>query len=489
LGLVVVVTIGTYVYYDRQPDQFSASTDVYLVDSAGALTGGGGISERELANQARLLKTRPVARRVAAKIGFRGDPSALLSSVTVQRSPDADFVTVTATAKSGTLAADLANAFAQSFVEQRTAARKQAALTNRVGLERQYRELPRADRESAAGQGLAQEIRQLKAVERLESGSGSQLDEAVAPGAPFAPDPGRNAIFAFALSLLLGALAAYATSRLDRRVRHVQDVRNLYDTSLLASIPRHDVFSSATDMRSPLPPEIMETFRMLRSTIDLAETEASARVILVTSAVSGEGKSTVASNLAVAHLEIGRRVVLVEADLRRPTLASVFDTDKEPGLSDVLTHRSSAADALQPILVDVPGFEDLAATSSNGSGARNVATGSLTILTSGARTPNPAALLATAQFPEVIEHLRTLFDTIIVDSPPLVAVSDTLHILPVVDGVVLVSRLGRASQDTAARAAEILSRFPDVEILGVVANDVTAAGQEYGYADYEYSRG
>ena len=105
------------------------------------------------------------------------------------------------------------------------------------------------------------------------------------------------------------------------------------------------------------------------------------------------------------------------------------------------------------------------------------------------RTQNPAALLATPQFPELIEHLRTLFDTIIIDSPPLVAVSDTLHILPVVDGVVLVSRLGRASQDTAARAAEILGRFPDVAILGVVANDVTAAGQEYGYADYEYSSG
>jgi Mrp family chromosome partitioning ATPase len=483
----VIVTIGTYVYYERQPEQFSAATDIYLVDSANTLTGGGGISERELANQARLLRTTPVARRVAQKIGFRGDPAALLSNVVVSRSPDADFVTVTATAASGKLAADLANAFAQSFVEQRTASRRQAAVASRTALERQFRELSETDRRSPTGTSIQQEIRQLQAVEQLPTGSGTQLDQAVAPAAPFAPDPTRNAIFGFALSLLLGALAAYATSRLDRRVRHVQDVRELYDTSLLAAIPRAEALTSSEDMRSPLPPEVMETFRMLRSTIDLGATDGDARVILVTSAVSGEGKSTVASHFAVAHLEVGRRVVVVEADLRRPTLSAMFAAAKEPGLADVLTHRASAADALQHIEVDVPGFDDLAATSTNGSG-RSVTTSTLSVLTSGARTQNPAALLATPQFAELVEHLRTLFDTIIIDSPPLVAVSDTLHILPVVDGVILVSRLGRASQDTAARAAEILSRFPDVAILGVVANDVTPAGQEYGYVDYEYSR-
>lgn len=493
--LVVIATVSTYVYYDRQPERFSSSTDIYLRNSPAAdaaLTGTVApvTSQRELANQARLLRTRSVARRVAKKIGFNGEPDALLDGIEVTPSADADLVTLTAVAGSAGVAADVANAFAAAFVEQRDAARKQTARTSRIAAQRQLDDLPKDQRESPTAAQLQFRVGQLAALENLSSSTAVQLEAAEVPAAPFEPNPLRNAIFAFALSLMLGTIGAYGLDRLDRRIRGVHGVRDAYDAPILATLPRvRQLTGGAKSTSSPPPPEMVETFRTLRSAVDLTSAGDTPQVLMVTSAQSEEGKSTVARNLAIACREAGRSVALVDADLRRPSIAATFGLRDSPGLSDVLAGRSGMDEALQHVTVGIPDIEEMTTTWGNGHEPPiGAGAGALTVLTSGSRVANPATLLSVPRFAELIAQLRLTYDNVVIDSAPLLAVSDSLHLLPRVDGVLLVSRVGRTTHAGAARLTELLDRYPHAPILGVVANDVPDASGEYGYGDYDYIR-
>ena len=486
VALVAVTTVGTYVYYDKQPDRYEASTDVFLSDSGNPLTPRVVSTDREIANQARLLRTRPVARRVAAQIGYNGSADDLLDSVSVTRSPDSDFVTVTTTASSGSAAAELANAFAQAFIEQRGTSLRRSATQGRIELQRQLREVPSSLRDAPSTAQIALEIQQLKAIERQPSGPTAQLGRAAAPSSPFAPNPTRNAIFAFALSLMLGALAAYGLDRLDRRVTGVDGIRDLFGAPVLVSLPRDRAFSSTHGDSHALSPPLDDLFQTLRTSIEVAARTDPTQVLLVTSAAAAEGKSTVVRNLGIAYREVGRNVVIVEADLRRPVLAASFGLQYEPGLSDVLTRRVTLSEAVQPIEFVSKGIEEFAASVATGNGTHR-SVGGLALLASGTRSISPGTLLASPHLAEIIASLRHIYDIILIDSPPLLPVSDTLHILPVADGVALVSRLGKATPTSGKRVAEILGRFPSCTLYGVIANDVTMASEQYGYAGYEYS--
>lgn len=487
-GLVLVATVGSYVFYDRKPDQYVGSTDIYLrsdVGVEGEITGAATpvITPRDLADQARLLRTRPVAVRVAREIGYRGDPVDLLERVTVTPDADANFVTVTATAGEAQSAAELANAFARTFIDQRDTARRRALTAARTATQRQLERIPRAQRDAPAATDLGVRLRQLQILETLPSSSAAQLEEARPPAAPVAPRPERNAAFAFALSLIVGAIAAYGLDRLDPRLRRVDDVRHLYGALVLASLAPTKELSSRRRKRPP-PVGLSETFRMLRSAVDLSRADGATQVLLVTSGVPGEGKSTVARYLATSALEVGRRVALIEADLRRPSLASQLGVAPEPGLSDVLAGRVELDDALQSARVELPGLEQLAGAAANGAGP---GAATLSVLTSGSRSPNPATLLAQPRLAEILARVGGGHDTILVDSAPLLPVADTLHLVPLVDGILLVSRLGYATAESAARVTELLGRYPGVPLLGIVANDVKAA-EAYGYAGYAYER-
>ncbi|MCW3010561.1 MAG: capsular biosynthesis protein, partial [Solirubrobacterales bacterium] len=234
----------------------------------------------------------------------------------------------------------------------------------------------------------------------------------------------------------------------------------------------------------------LEAFRQLRTNVQLGSLERPVRRILVTSAVPGEGKSTVARNLAIAYREFGRSVIVVDGDLRKPTQDTLFGVTSEFGLTTVLTGESRLADALIDVSVDAKGLETLArieAATASAVGTGSVALqqdgiGGIGVLLSGGRTANPQAVLAAGATSALLEQLQEQADVVIIDSPPVLAVSDALSLARDADAVVIVARMGLSTRDGGARARDALERVPNVRLAGVVVNDLSGLDNtRYGY--------
>jgi Mrp family chromosome partitioning ATPase len=214
----------------------------------------------------------------------------------------------------------------------------------------------------------------------------------------------------------------------------------------------------------------------------------------------GEGKSTVVRNLALAFRESGKSVAIVDLDLRHPALAPLFGVRPGAGMTDVLRQGAELDAAAIEIGVALPEFEALlpqverVATAPDGGGT-NGSNGSrafgmqVTLLLSGGRTTNPPAVLASERLIEVLDELRDQHDIVLIDSAPILAVTDTVPLLRYADAALFVGRLDVTTRDTAKRLMEFLSRVPDFNLLGIVANDLSrqdagAYGYGYGYAGY-----
>jgi succinoglycan biosynthesis transport protein ExoP len=496
LALALAVALATYLYYDGEPQTYTSSTDIYLGTSGveELITGSEQTgSERELANQARVLRSRPVAARVARKMGFKGDPEALLGSLEVVADPDADFVSLVAYWSTPNGAARLANAFAQAFLDQRLATRRDDAERALQAARRAMAELEHSPaNETDERSELAARISQLQVLRSLPTGAAEQLDRA-RPGAPTGPQPKRNAIFAFVLTLAFGILAAYGIDRLDRRIRDVDDVTPIYDAPVLGTIPR------AADRRSftgppTTPNSLLEPFRSLRTSLEIAG--AHSGTLLITSGSPGEGKSTIVRNLAIAYREAGKDVAIVEADLRRPSAARWLSTPAEPGLADVLLGDATLDDALHEVPHESP-RPPLKVVTRNASGPTGYSDGISTfgvvsgfgpaeifLLPGGSSAPDPPTLLGSSEFELLLAELAERFDIVLIDTPALLSVSDALPLLAEVVGTVVVSRVGSTTEKSGEQVAELIGRVRGAQLLGVIANDVPLASRaHYGYSE------
>jgi Mrp family chromosome partitioning ATPase len=328
-------------------------------------------------------------------------------------------------------------------------------------------------------------------LERLPTGGAEQVDRARPPGKPSAPKPRRNALFALFVSLVFATGAAFALGRIDRRVRRVDEIETLYDLPLLATIAHTKSMAPDAEGRAVLPPDLREAFRTLRTNLELLSLDRStglnreAWTVLVTSAEPKEGKSSVVRNLALAYREAGARVAVVEADLRRPTMMHLFHIEPTSGLTNVLTGEHDLDAALEPVAAGAtsPALTQLrtaayaapGAPTTNGAGGP----GELVVLTSGGPAANPPAVLASNRVRELIAEIAARHDVVLIDSPPILAVSDAIPLLAAVDGTIVVARLDLTTRDAARRAMELIRRVPGSEVLGVVANDAHDASGRY----------
>jgi capsular exopolysaccharide synthesis family protein len=467
LAVVAIVTVATYVYYDHQPERFRATSTIFVQTSELEQSLGGVLSfndsARATSNQARLLTTEGVARDVAAKIGHKGDPLALLSAVKAVASDDTDFITITAVGNTPTAAADIANGFAAAFISLRSRdarGKVQRALTS---ARKELAETPFGLSNQDARDAVKSQIRRLQIGLTLPSGTAEIAERAFPVAAPFEPEPAKNAIFAFFLSMLFAIAVAFGLERLDRRVRDVEELEAIFGLPVLAALPSVAKTAEFIEDVPVLPHRLREASRSLRLNVDLGSTGRRARTLLVASALSGEGKSTVVRCLALAYAEAGRRVAVLEADLRRPSLDGYFGIKRGPGATDVLANEVGLAAAEQAVEVHSEG-------------------GMLTVLTAGPLPANPPAVLGSDQFRDMLAQLTERFDVVLIDSPPLLLVSDALTLVNEVDGVLLVARMSSTTRDAARRLVQSVQRVPDVNVLGVVANDVAADSvQDYLY--------
>jgi tyrosine-protein kinase len=318
----------------------------------------------------------------------------------------------------------------------------------------------RIDSDNQALLGLRQQQIQLQQSLATQANSIILLDPAQAPAGPTSPRPLVNTLLAALAGLMIAIGGILLADYLDDSPRSPEHLSSVMGAPIFASLPR------VTRRKGQLPETVTsphsdaaEAYRILRTSIRFANVDAPIRSLLVTSSNVGEGKTTTATNLAVTFAQAGVRVVLVDADLRRPTVHEAFDLDNTVGLTTVLYSQRDLqwSEVLRP--GPVPRLQ---------------------ILSAGPLPPNPAELLSSRRMHRVMEHLRANAELVIVDSPPLLHVADPVVLALMTDAVLLVTDVERSSLHGMERAKEALAAV-GVSLAGIVLNKVPRGRSEYYY--------
>lgn len=415
------------------PTSYQASTQLYVSvrnsGAAGDLAQSTNYARQAVTSYVGVVPTALVLDPVIASLGLDETVHDLADRVSATASLNSQVITVTATDPDPSQAAQVANAVATSFSE--------AVMT---------------ELERPVGTETTSRIR----VENLEP--------ARVPTDPASPNIRLNIAVGLLLGLALGIGVAVLRTVLDPRVHTISDVESIVDAPVLGGIAFDPdaakrpliVQAAPRDPRS-------EAFRRLRTNLQFFATPAEPPVFVVTSAAPAEGKSTTTANTALALAETGARVALLDADLRKPRVADIFHLEGAVGLSDVLAGRVALSQVIQPW-----------------------GTGKLFVLPAGTLPPNPAELLGSAAMVRLLAELRTAFDYIVIDAPPLLAVTDAAVISHRATGAILIAAAGSSRRPQLENAVKALESV-DARLLGTVVTKVPTRGADsYGYGHYAY---
>jgi capsular exopolysaccharide synthesis family protein len=460
--IVVVSVVVSLALSLRSAKEYSSSAQLLFRDPgfAQALFGNNLFAttneepQRTTQTSVDVVTSLNVAEEAAKLLKTKAPPSELIESITVSPNANADIATVKATRPTPAEASAVANAFAEGYVIYRRQSDRA-----KVAQAEELVSQSIATSQPAEQLKLEESLRQLGVLRALQTGDAEVIQRAQPNSTAVSPKPKRDTILGFVVGLLIGCGFALLIDFLDRRLKTLDDFERVFpDLTVIASVPHTTANARALELVGP----VAESYRMLRESLRFLDPSGAARCFVVTSANESEGKSTVAANLASSIAAVGRRVILVEADLHRPMATRLLGLPRGTvGLSDLLISDVSFADAL------------LAVDSQPG----------LAVLPSGTHPPNPADLLAAGRMEEVLTRLCNYADVVIVDSPPLLPVADTrvLLRLSAVNGVILVARAGVSRRDRVRAAVNVLAQSGR-RIFGLVVTDVReSTGSSYYY--------
>ncbi len=461
LFFVVVTPVAAYLIERGQTRTYRSAALVGVneatVDTS-LLPGGGSFSTSNVTAISQLVTTASVADIAAGLLHPPGDPSQIVSEVSATADPITNFLTISAEDRSPRRAADIANAFARAITLNRRNAAI-AELNNAIaGLRTQTKHLSHTNPTRSQ---LEQQLNQLRAA-RSTQGSDAAILQAATPSATPTGLRTRRAVeLGLLLGVLLGFGAVVLAESADRRLRSPGDLETMTDLPLLASIPP-SAFSSELDTSK----EDEEAFHTLRTALVTFNLDRSLRSILVTSPRERDGKTTVATRLALASAAGGMRIILIDGDLRRAQVSPRLGIDREDGLAAILAGERS----LDDLLVEYP--------------IPSPAAGRLEVLPAGSPLPDPAAVIGSEAMGRVLSEIETRCDLAIIDTPAALAVSDALPLMRQVSGVVIVARMNWSGRDTVARLQRVVEAAGGTPV-GVVATGVTAT-LGYGYYSPKY---
>jgi capsular exopolysaccharide synthesis family protein len=498
---VLVVTATAFLLSNRQTRIYSSTAQVLL--------NGDGTDDSAVETDRRVLESQSV-RQIAAKTV----PN--LAGVSADRAPGSRIILATSDSPDPKIAADSANAYVQAFIDysrqqqetaiQESTAQAQAKLAelkpqlDQANLDYQNGQQAILDQYAPAakespGEKADRETQRNLALGNLNSTLGPQRDalntqvlllnsqlidlavksqaaqsfativtSASPSSSPIKPKPTRDTGVGLALGLLLGAGLAFGFDLIEDTIKSRFDVERAVggDPSVIAAVPaaprRKGSESTLYSLSEPFSPAA-EAYRSLRTSVQFLGLETALQTVSVTSPSVGDGKTTTISNLAVVTARTGKRVVLVDADLRRPQLHNHFNLRNDLGLTSVMIGDCTLQEALQEV-PDVP---------------------RLVVLTSGPLPPNPSELLSVRRFPEIVDVLGEVADLVFIDSPPLLPVTDPAIIAAHVDGVIVVVSEGSTTRRQLRQAMSTL-RQVDAKAVGIVLNNSESdAGGDYGY--------
>jgi len=328
-------------------------------------------------------------------------------------------------------------------------------------------------------EGLLQKLKEAGVTAGLRSNNIREVDIARTPGAPAEPNIPRNLVFAFALGLSSGIGLAFLLEGLDNTVRTPEQAQAISGLPSLGMIPLGSKIGAEAGAKQGLvvasskePVELItqarpqsqmaESYRALRTSLLLMSLGAPPKIILITSALPREGKTTTSVNTAIVLAQKGTRVLLIDADLRRPSIHKALGMGPRVGLSNVLTGGATSQQATvrSPILPN------------------------LFILPAGTPPPNPAELMASQQMFDLLAELREQYDHIVIDTPPTLSVTDAVVLSTRSDAVVLVIRSSQTTKPALRRTRDILAQV-NARVAGVLLNAVNLNSPDYSYY-YEY---
>ena len=458
-------------------------------------------SERLARTYSEMLTKRPVLEEVIQDLDLAlayEDIEEMQGVIEVQLVRDTQLIEVSVEDTDPQQAALIANTLVAVFAEQNQALQASRYAESKASLEEQLTRLngqihnavaaleALKDESGTEGEGtqleaeiaqyrqtyseLLQSYEQIRVAEAQATSNVVQVEPAIPPEKPVRPRVLMNTALAAVVGGMLAVGAIFLVEALDDTLKNPDDVSRHLGLPILGTILKHEVENgnpvTAEEPRSPTS----EAYRALRTNIQYASVDYPIRSLLVTSPSANEGKSTIAANLGVVLAQGGKRSILVDADMRRPTLHKKLKVPNRVGLSAFFVFHSLSGDtnehpegAIQGTLAD-----------------------GLSVIPSGKIPPNPSELLASERMSKVIERLKQDAEIIIVDSPPVTAVTDSSVLAPRMDGVLLVIQPGVTKLDAARHAVEQLHRV-GANLIGVVLNNVEPKSSRYGYY-YRYDR-
>lgn len=458
--IVIALTAGVYVFSASLPDRYRATAKLVLEEGADPLgTGDVASTERRLATIQTLLTTRETLRGAARRL--RGETAVTLKDkVHASVTPGADIVDVSATDDTPRGAAAIANGVTSTYLARQRLTDRQRIQRARASLERDLNAL-------RGRRGIPAEEERASIRERLtdlnlnavNSGSELRLAEAARPPAdPYSPQPVRNAIFALFASVFIAGLVVVSRAQLKPRVSGARELARLIEAPILAEIPL--VRRPFGRERSALSETEYEAYQTLQASLRMHLPPTEKRIVLVTSALHGEGKTEATAALGLVLSQAGQRVWLVSADMRWPKLHELFDVARSPGLSELLMQGRRQRNGAPPGKSKAKGNE--------------TDPGALHVLASGRKPADPAQLLAGDAVETFFEEIRhSDYDYVLLDGPPLLGLVDSQVLAQRVDGVILVCRPSLLTPEVVLDLREAFERLR-VEPLGLV---VVGGGQ------------
>jgi non-specific protein-tyrosine kinase len=429
ISALLTVAAATAITLTMTP-QYAATIKMFVssghAQDPAAVYQGGAFAQQRAKSYADLLKSQRIATAVIRDLGLRTTPEKLRSRVRTEVVPETVMIAATVTGRSPAQAQQIANALGHEL----------SALVD--------------DLESASKGSPA-----LVKV--------TLVDSADLPRKPVSPRLIPNLLFGLGVGLLLGFGFTVARERLDRSVKSTTTLSELTEAPNLGLIghdPKADKRPLVVHLDSHAPRA--EAFRQLRTSLQFIDVGAPTKRIVVTSCKPGEGKSTTVSNLAITLAQAGRRVVVVDADLRRPQLSDYLGIEGAAGLTDVLIGRADLDEVLQP-WGDLP----------------------MQVLPSGPIPPNPSELLGSARMEALLGELSARADIVLFDAPPLLPITDAVVLARLCDGAVLIARYGFTHREHLRRAVAMLADV-NVRLLGTLLNMVPAKGSDVYFSEYRY---
>lgn len=437
--------------------------------------------ERSLQTHVQLIQLRPLLEQVIKELDLDTDVDDLAAQVSVDPKGQTNLLTIAVRDRDPERAAQIANSLADAYIQWTQYKKHVRIAAAEDQVEKQLAEA-RAEIErvrtapataslpsdcSIALQSAADRYNrllsqrdELRMSDHLQSATGSLVASASADTKTVSPKPVRDGLVGLLLGLLAGLAIAFVAERYEDALTSSEEAAGIYGVPVLGEIPIRTTEGPAALLR-PGTAEA-QGYAELRNSLAFVGQQRHLKSVLITSAEAGEGKSTVAANLAAAFAHAGDSVVFLDCDFRRPAGQQHFAVDTTVGLSDVLTRGHDLGTALQSPI----GFDNLL------------------VLPAGRLPENPSALLSSAAMQEMVAEIAAVADWVIIDTPPLLAVADAAAAARWSDGVLIVTQVGVSTSDAAKRSRQMLENV-GARMLGVVSlgSDLTWIAGPYGRAD------